>query len=122
MIESNCERGCVMPNFAVAMRVEAENCKQTIYQDIFQAANKYEAMGKALETFIRGGSIHEVNVKKIVIGPEGDYSYDLDSEILDLCRLGKKINAIKLRREKTGEGLKEAKDYVEALMVQHNIH
>jgi ribosomal protein L7/L12 len=110
-----------MPNFAVAMRVEAENCKQTIYQDIFQAANKYEAMGKALETFIRGGSIQEVNVKKIDITPEGDYKYDLDYEIAELCRAGKKINAIKLRREKTGEGLKEAQDYVEELMVKQNI-
>jgi len=36
-------------------------------------------------------------------------------EILELIRKGKKIRAIKLYREETGVGLKEAKEYVESL-------
>ena len=38
-----------------------------------------------------------------------------DEEIRDLLARGKKIQAIKRVRELTGMGLKEAKDYVEAL-------
>ncbi|MBL8651162.1 MAG: ribosomal protein L7/L12 [Sphingopyxis sp.] len=38
-----------------------------------------------------------------------------DEEILDLIRQNRKIEAIKLVREKTGLGLAEAKDAVEAL-------
>lgn len=39
----------------------------------------------------------------------------LDSELLLLLRAGKKIDAIKRHRAETGMGLKESKDYVEAL-------
>ncbi len=38
-----------------------------------------------------------------------------DAEVLELARAGRKIEAIKLYRDKTGVGLKEAKDYVESL-------
>ena len=38
-------------------------------------------------------------------------------EILDLVRRGKKIEAIKVYREQTGLGLKEAKDYIDSLDV-----
>lgn len=107
--------------FSVAMRVEAENGKQTIYHDFFSATNKYEAIGKALETFIRGGSILECTVKAAPNQKRQDHLNALDSEILDLCRDGKKINAIKLRREKTGESLYEAKNYVEKLMSDNNV-
>ena len=39
----------------------------------------------------------------------------VDERILELMRSGQKIEAIKLYREQTGTGLKEAKDYVEGL-------
>jgi large subunit ribosomal protein L7/L12 len=39
----------------------------------------------------------------------------VDDTLMDLIRRGQKINAIKLYRERTGLGLKEAKDAVEAL-------
>jgi len=38
-----------------------------------------------------------------------------DAEVAKLAAAGKKIEAIKLHREITGVGLKEAKDYVESL-------
>jgi ribosomal protein L7/L12 len=44
-----------------------------------------------------------------------------EEQILALLQGGKKIEAIKLYREKTGKGLKEAKDAVEALAKEHNI-
>jgi hypothetical protein len=45
----------------------------------------------------------------------------LDSEVLQLMRAGRKIEAIKLYREQRRAGLKEAKDAVEALAQQHGI-
>lgn len=39
-----------------------------------------------------------------------------DDELMQLVSQGNKIEAIKLVRERTGAGLKEAKDYVEGLM------
>lgn len=45
----------------------------------------------------------------------------LDAEILNLLQAGKKIDAIKLHRRKSGLGLKESKDYVEALAAKYNI-
>ncbi len=46
--------------------------------------------------------------------PAGPYAVDID-EIQALMRRGQKINAIKLLREQTNLGLKEAKDAVEAI-------
>ena len=39
----------------------------------------------------------------------------VDPQLLELVREGKKIEAIKLYRESSGVGLKEAKDFVESL-------
>jgi len=39
----------------------------------------------------------------------------VDPQLIELVRAGKKIEAIKLYRESTGVGLKEAKDFVESL-------
>jgi large subunit ribosomal protein L7/L12 len=44
-----------------------------------------------------------------------------ESEIVSLLQGGKKIAAIKLYREKTGVGLKEAKDFIEALAADRRI-
>jgi hypothetical protein len=52
--------------------------------------------------------------------PEGELS-EFDQEILGLMKGGKKIEAIKRYREKTGLGLKEAKDAVEALAARYGI-
>jgi len=42
-------------------------------------------------------------------------SATLEQEVLELLRDGRKIEAIKYYRGKTGVGLKDAKDWVEAL-------
>jgi hypothetical protein len=41
--------------------------------------------------------------------------------VLELVRGGKKIQAIKVYRERHGVGLKDAKDAVEALAAQHGV-
>jgi len=43
----------------------------------------------------------------------------LEETVLDMLRQRRKIDAIKLYRERTGAGLKDAKDAVEALESQH---
>ena len=44
-----------------------------------------------------------------------------DAEVLDLLRKGKRLQAIKYLRSRTGLGLKEAKNYVDALARRENI-
>lgn len=44
-----------------------------------------------------------------------DPNQGVNLEIMELMKTGQKIQAIKLYREQTGVGLKEAKDYVESL-------
>jgi hypothetical protein len=44
-----------------------------------------------------------------------DPNQEVIPEIRQLLKAGKKIQAIKLYRQRTGSGLKDAKDYVESL-------
>ena len=53
---------------------------------------------------------------KGLIYPE-EQNMGVSSEIMNLMRQGKKIQAIKLYRQETGVGLKQAKDFVDALEV-----
>lgn len=46
---------------------------------------------------------------------------DVDREIVSLLEQGKKIQAVKLYRERTGVGLKEAKDAVDAIAAERHI-
>jgi len=54
-------------------------------------------------------------------GAEGPADSDLEPEIVSLLEQGRKIEAVKLYREKTGVDLKEAKDAVEAIAAEHHI-
>jgi hypothetical protein len=45
----------------------------------------------------------------------------LEADVLGLMQGQQKIKAIKLYRERTGVGLKEAKDFVEALAAKHGV-
>lgn len=44
-----------------------------------------------------------------------DIDKKIDEELKELLKEGKKIQAIRILREKTGMGLKEAKEYVDHL-------
>lgn len=48
-------------------------------------------------------------------------SNSLDQQILDLCKKGQKITAIKLYKDNTNVGLKESKDYVDKLAAMHGL-
>jgi ribosomal protein L7/L12 len=47
-----------------------------------------------------------------------DSNQDVNPQIIELMQSGRKIQAIKLYRQQTGVGLKEAKDYVESLQIK----
>ena len=53
-------------------------------------------------------------------GPEPQPD-EFESRVLEELRQGRKIGAIKIYREATGQGLKDSKEAVEALAARHNI-
>jgi hypothetical protein len=53
--------------------------------------------------------------------PAAPESGSLEADVLALMQGQKKIQAIKLYRERTGVGLKEAKDFVESLAAKHGV-
>ena len=51
----------------------------------------------------------------LILGKLGiDPAEGLDAQLKDLVQSGQKIEAIKLYRQQSGVGLKEAKDYIES--------
>jgi ribosomal protein L7/L12 len=55
-------------------------------------------------------ALHDLNANPVV-----DQRVEMDNEIRKLYSMSQKVAAIKLCREKTGWGLKEAKDYCDAI-------
>ena len=53
------------------------------------------------------------------LGIDYNESEDVDPQIMEMLRVGNKIAAIKIYRELTGLGLKEAKDYVDEIESLH---
>lgn len=77
-------------------------------------------MGEFSELMILRARVDELERKLDLVlhrlGLQPDEATTPDhSEIVELLRRGQKIEAIKLYRERTGLGLKEAKDAVEAI-------
>jgi len=58
---------------------------------------------------------HLVSRLMEAMGLDPDLEPDPSPEILDMIRRGEKLEAIKLYRQETGAGLKEAKAFVESL-------
>lgn len=56
----------------------------------------------------------ELIVKELLVGHNGALQHGLTQAEIFECRAGRKILAIKMVRERTGLGLKEAKDLVDA--------
>jgi len=87
-----------------------------IYQDVFKGDNKYEALGRAFERFSQAGVVHKYQVTLV----ERDARKNSWPEHLDkyakFLKEGQKIQAIKFRREETGEGLKDAKHFIDHLV------
>jgi ribosomal protein L7/L12 len=82
---------------------------------------------EAVKAYLKatGASLSEADdaIDRIERGMNGPQETDLDhppagdlrGRVIDLLREGRKIEAIKIYRDATGEGLKEAKDAVEAI-------
>jgi len=70
----------------------------------------------AVERIQRGESLGENKTAASSVAPT-----DQDKQLLKLLAAGQKIAAIKLYRQHTSVGLKEAKDAVEALAAKHGI-
>lgn len=75
-----------------------------------------------LSLFARGGANLAPRLRSLerkvdlILGSLGiDPNQGVDKQVAELARSGQKIEAIKLYREISGVGLKEAKDYVEEL-------
>lgn len=74
-------------------------------------------LGLLVARFLRGGGGRDLTAPPPARPPlrrVGDERID-DEDIRDLIRQNRKIDAIKLMRQKTGLGLAEAKDAVEAM-------
>ena len=89
----------------------------TLHQATFLCGNRWEAIGRAVEKFmeIESGAIHSYKVDLVTQG------MDNVSEYIELLEQGRKIHAIKLRRENTGDGLKESKEFIDALVAKYDI-
>lgn len=92
-------------------------------KSLLRQGNRIEAVKAYRED--TGASLSEAHdaVDRIERSMNGTQEADLDREpagdlrgrVIDLLREGRKIEAIKIYRDATGEGLKEAKDAVEAI-------
>lgn len=89
------------------------------------AARKIEAIKRYRE--LTGAGLAEAKdaVEALMRGesppPRESVDSSFEGEIVSLLQAGKKIDAIKLYRQKTGVGLKEAKDFIEALAADRRI-
>lgn len=102
--------------FAVAVNLEdVESGLITLHQLSVVAESRFEAIGRTVDRYLTTGTL--IHSYQVTIN---DGREDI-SEIIDLLLAGKKIAAIKLYREKSGLGLKEAKEAVDGFEVEYNI-
>jgi ribosomal protein L7/L12 len=90
-------------------------------QNAMRAGQKIEAIKLYREKTGLGLAEAKENIEAMMRGDTpawgtGATSVDVDTAIQNAIRAGQKIEAIKLYREKTGLGLKEAKDAIDAMM------
>jgi hypothetical protein len=73
-------------------------------------------MAQYLSTTTNGSSKRLERKVDLILKHLGlDPYQDVNPQVIELLKSGQKIQAIKLYREQTGAGLKDAKDYVEGL-------
>lgn len=102
--------------FNSAQRVNVDEA----IQNAIRAGNKIEAIKLYKEKTGLGLAEAKENIEAMMRGDTpawgvGATSVDHDTLIQNAIRAGQKIEAIKLYREKTGLGLKEAKDAIDAM-------
>lgn len=106
--------------FAVAFLLEdgVGTICQRLY--IFDADSDTTALGMALQTLAE--EKEPFKVVSYLVADHKDRNLDeLHETIMSLIKSEKKISAIKEVRAATGMGLKEAKDYVDQFIQQHDL-
>ena len=110
--------------FVIAMMIEDEDSGAiTLVQDTFVGVTEDEALGKALRLFKDYGSVHSYKINFVANGVSEKEIHDLegiDSQIVEFLHRGQKIQAIKRHREISGYGLKESKEFIDALIDKHD--
>ena len=106
-------------SYVVATNVEDLDTGQvTLHQDCFLCVNRFEAIGRACDKWL---SVGDNSIHSFQVTVTGDMASNEIGQYLDLIEEGKKIQAIKLYREQTGVGLKEAKDAVDAMALKYGV-
>jgi hypothetical protein len=102
--------------FAVAVMTEnMDSGMMDLKHRVFDANSREEATGLGIEYYQGPGIvIHRISAIRVIHGTEGS----LQPYINELHN-GRKIAAIKLYREDTGVGLKEAKAFIDELEMKH---
>jgi hypothetical protein len=96
--------------YAVAVAVESNNGAVDVKLRTVDAVSREEAIGKGYEYYNDLDlTIHKVTAIRVVAGQDADAPY------IEELRNGRKIAAIKMYREDTGVGLREAKEYIDNL-------
>ena len=89
----------------------------TLHQVNFKCENRFEAIGRAVNKLMDDRvAIHSFKVSMTGHDCGGEIS-----EYIDLLEQGKKIQAIKLYRERTGHELRESKEFIDNLVIELNI-
>ena len=107
-----------MDTFAVAVMTEnIDSGMMDLKHRVFDATSREEASGMAIDYYQdRGTVIHRVSAIRVAVN--GDSAL---APYIDELKAGRKIQAIKLYREHTGVGLREAKDFIDKLELQHGL-
>ena len=108
--------------YVIAMMVQdSESETMTLVQDAFFGDTENEALGKAYKLFQGYGLVHAYKCTPVDVDDNGKVApfEQIDSEIVDFLHAGQKISAIKRYREITGVGLKEAKEYIDSLIIDN---
>jgi ribosomal protein L7/L12 len=100
-------RGIVAPDIATRKALHAGNRGEAMKSYAAQTGLSIEAARNTLDSIMSGA----IAVESLTVAP-----VNVDVAIQNALRAGQKIEAIKLYREKTGLGLAQAKENIEAMM------
>jgi len=89
----------------------------TLHQVNFKCENRFEAIGRAVDKLMDD----KVAIHSFKVSMTGHECGEI-SEYIDLLEQGRKIQAIKLYRERTGQGLRESKEFIDKLVIEFNIN
>jgi hypothetical protein len=101
-------------NFAIGGIIAEGDNGDRVHVELIEASSTFEAIGKFFHPFMGKQDFHFKNFTVRSDAP-GTFLDLEDKEIVEHLKQRKRINAIKRRRELTGEDLRTAKDYCDRL-------